>query len=499
MATEPGLKGTVLSESPHFSEGADSRRDLRLQLLLLAFMLLWYGVFLLGSARHPNVNLTFNSMLDRLLHGQFDVDPGIVGNEGFLRNGRSYSYWGVWCALLRLPLWIFGRMNTDITAWSCLAAVCLAAMAKVRTVLLLRRFGAQDRIGKHAVDMMLGYIVLGGSEIGYLRTYIYQEVVFWAVAFASVFVYFAIKGLVNQRFDLSTLGAMSICSGLSLLTRVSTAVGLILAFGLLVLVLVWQSNPEIGGECGRGARKRLQVLLSRRMLIPLGILAVFAVIAGGVNYFRWGNPLTIANYRLYALARVNTDRIPRLDKYGLFNIRRIPFGLMYYFLPIWAVRTRSGDFLFEPAQARLFDAVELPPSSFFLTDLLPLSLVALLLFALWKHRAGVLPLVGQRAAIAFGLSIPGALMVAFFCLAYRYRMEFYPEIDFLAFQGLYMVLVDEKVRAIYVRLRVWMEAALIVSAAASLGTLFLYLEAPFGPAQEFLHRGMVHGKHFVWY
>lgn len=474
--------------------------DVRLLLMLLTFMLFWYGALLRLSRplSDPRLDLTFNSMLDHLLHLQFDVDPGIVGNEGFLRNGHTYAYWGIWCALLRLPLWAFHRMDTDMTAWSCLAAVCLAAMAKVRTLLLLRRHGARDQPAKHAVEMMLAYVVLGGSEIGYLRASIFQEVVFWAVAFAALFVYFAIKGLVNRRFDLSTLNWMALCAGLALLTRVSTGLGLLLAFGLLLLVLAWQSRTGVAKERRMPIRRWVRELFNQYMFVPLGILTVLIVATGVVNYFRWGSPLIFANFNLHLYSRIYIDRVPRLAKYGLFNIRRIPFGLMYYFFPAWAVKTTNGDFLFERAQTRLFEDVELPPSSFLLTDLLPLCFIMFLIVALWKNRSGTSARFAQWTGIAMGLLTPCILMLTAISMTYRYRMEFYPEIDFLAFSGLYVILVDDKLRGIYARRRVWIETVLIVSVVASFAALYFYLAAPFGPAQDFLHDGIVNGKHFVF-
>ncbi len=475
------------------------QQDILLLLTLLAFMLFWYG-FLLGLPPiKPKTDLVFNSMLDHLLHGRFDVDPGIVGDEGFLSKGHVYAYWGIWCALLRLPLWIFGRINIDMTVWSCLAAVCLAAMAKLRTVLLLRRHGAQNQTARHAVQMMLAYVVLGGSEIGFLKAIIYQEVVLWAVAFAAVFVYFAIKGLVTQRFDAGTLSAMALSAGLALLTRVTTAIGLILALGMLLLVLTWQSSATTEDGHRRPIQDWLRSLLNRRILIPLGILAVCIVLTAVVNYFRWGNPLTFADFKLYIMKIKYPDRVLRDDIYGMFNLKRIPFTLIYYFLPIWAYQTDSGNFLFEHTQTRLFDCVELPPSTLFLTDLLPLCLIALLIVALWSRRSRSLPPARQWVAIAVGLAFPGILMLTYTYVAYRYRMEFYPEIDFLAFLGLYMVLMDDSLRAIYARHRVWIEAALIVSVAASFASLLLYVFTPFGPAQDLLHRGLVHGGRFIWY
>ncbi|WP_205665031.1 hypothetical protein, partial [Acetobacter cibinongensis] len=50
--------------------------------------------------RSDNLLLTFNSMMDHMLHGRFDVDPYCVQKEGFLRNGRVYAYWGIFPAFL---------------------------------------------------------------------------------------------------------------------------------------------------------------------------------------------------------------------------------------------------------------------------------------------------------------------------------------------------------------------------------------------------------------
>jgi hypothetical protein len=184
------------------------RNDRMLQLALLVFMLIYFGVILddagFGASRSLPQNLTFNSMLAHLLHGQFWVDPQTIRDEGFVRNGHVYSYFGIWCALVRLPLRFLHLMHVDFTPWSCLLAVCMATMAKIRTVLFLRKQSASTsepgsasrRAAEWACGLMLIYVVLGGSAVAYLRASIYQEVVFWAVAFGAVFIYFSIKGIV---------------------------------------------------------------------------------------------------------------------------------------------------------------------------------------------------------------------------------------------------------------------------------------------------------------
>lgn len=474
--------------------------DRLLQLALLLFMLVYFGVILddagFGGSRSLPQNLTFNSMLDHLLRGQFYVDPQTIRDEGFVRNGHVYSYFGIWCALVRLPLRFLNLMRVDFTPWSCLMAVCVATVAKIRTVLFLRKqsgsIPASRPASERAYGLMLLYVVLGGSAVAYLRASIYQEVVFWAVAFGAVFIYFSIKGIVLRQFSVGTLCWMALAAGLALLTRVSTGLGLYVALALLLLLLVGQDVRErLKEHMSLGAAFR-RAIVSRRTLFPVAILALLAIATGTVNYFRWGNPATFVNYKLHLMNSYYPDRPVRARLYGFFNVRRIPFGLLYYFLPIWLVHSGSGHLLFESFQGRLFDAVELPPSSFFLTDLLPICFIGFLLYALKTRRYKALQPVSRWLALAAGLIVPCVLMLAAIYMSYRYRMEFYPLIDLLAFLGLYAVVCDEALLASFSRWRGWLIAATVVSVVASFAMLVLYELSEFGPSREFLQGGIVH-------
>jgi hypothetical protein len=452
-------------------------KDRPLQWALLVFMVLYYGATLsdvgLGPAA-PLQNLTFNSMLQHLLHWRFDVDPGIIGEEGFLRNGYVYSYWGVWCAFIRLPLFLVRWMNVDVTTWSCLVAVCIAGMMKVRAVLLIRRHGNVRPATEWVFALMLAYIVFGGSAVGYLKSSVYQEVVFWAAAFGAAFVYFAVKGVVSGEFSGRTLSWMAALAGLALLTRVSTGIGLCVAFGLLLIVLLIEDASAVW-----------------RMLVPVGVLAGFLIVTGFVNYYRWGHVTTFADYTLYLGDARYLDRMPRTRLYGLFNARRIPFGFLYYFFPVWAFRGPSGHFFFAGMSARLMDAVELPPSSFFLTDLLPIFFIAWLVYAIWTRRSVVLRPMGRWLAVAAGLAVPCILMLTAISMNYRYRMEFYPEMDLLALLGLYAVVTNEGLLGVFHRWRRWMAAALIVSIAGAFALMVLYKLTDWGPSQQYLQDGVV--------
>ena len=60
----------------------------------------YYVLLFTALAHYPllrpvPMGLTFNDMLYHLLHGQFDVDPGPIGWEGFIHAGKTYSYFGI--------------------------------------------------------------------------------------------------------------------------------------------------------------------------------------------------------------------------------------------------------------------------------------------------------------------------------------------------------------------------------------------------------------------
>jgi hypothetical protein len=469
--------------------------DLWLLCVLLAFMVLCYGVILRKVGVHLPLNQTFNSMLDHLVHWRFDVDPNIVGSEGFPRNGRVYSYWGITCAVVRLPLLFFHRLDLDVTAWSCLVAVCLAGMMKVRTVLFLRRYCGPTTASEGAFVLMLAYIVLGGAAVGYLKSSTYQEVVFWAIAFAAVFVYFAVKGLVSGQFTVVILSWMALAAGLATLTRVSTGMGLCAALGLLLLVLLLEEL-----RAGRA-------VFTRRFLVPAMVLAAFLIVVGTVNYQRWGKPTTFADYSFYL--SFHRDLL-KMERSGLFNLARLPFGLSYYFLPLAALQGAHG--LFDNTQTRLMFAAELPPSSFFLTDLLPIAFIVFLAMALWparrifpqRLRKGALfvrctnPLQSSRIfsraqglALAAGLAVPCVLMLTAIYMSYRYRMEFYPEIDLLAFLGLYATVSNPDLLLRFNRCRRWMLAATLISILSAFAALTLYWFSIFGLSQRDLPNGLV--------
>lgn len=476
---EPHLRAAV-SESrgpgttPAASLPSSRNRDTAVALLYLVAAIIYYEalIFAVRGGLFPPVarGLTFNSMLMHLLRGRFDVDPSAIGFEGFLRNGKTYAYFGILPALLRLvflPLPHFA--TTDFTALSCLAAAALMALFKLLSLLTVwHRFG--DRRDTALVVLFGSAILLSGAQIEFLVPSIYQEVCLWADVFAAAFVYLVLRGYCSEEgFTGGLLALMALAAGLCLLTRVSTALGLYIAFGLLWIHLA----------CRR-LRATPTPMSSLRGLVPLLaaglLLAGFVVVTGFINYERWGNPLTFADFhRALSETQLHPDRLVRLETYGEFNPIRVGYGLVYYFFPVWVLRGADGHLLWAAFQHRVIDGAELPPSSFFLSDPLLIGLTGYTLFYLMLKKDIRQP--GVVGAVMSGLLVPGVLMLCAIYMAFRYRIEFYPFFEFCAFIG-FAHLLSRPGRTG----KTLFAAGAVIGIAAAQILYILYTVSPLGPA-----------------
>jgi hypothetical protein len=432
--------------------------------ILLADGHLPWGTHGLVTRADGGLDLVFNSMARNLLHGRFDVDPAIVVQEGFRVRGTVVAYWGIAFALLRLPLALVpDGFTLDVTRLSLLVAACVALVTKLKTLRMVARQARTNPDGLIVWPLVLA-IALSGPQIEFLKTSLYQEVCLWAGALAAIFVYLVLAGLLDG-FSTRRLCGLALVAGLTLLSRVSAGIALYTAGGLLLSTIAF---PGGGGWTGIVTR-----MGSRRVLIPLSILLGFAVTAGFVNYERWGNPMVFADYHLYIENFRHPDRLRRMAEYGLFNLDRLPLSLLYYLLPVWVFPDGSGNLFFAAPMARLFDFAQLPPSSFLLTDSLWMGFFALAIRGMVRRRPGSALQRMQIAAVAAGLSMACLLMLTAISMAFRYRIEFYPLLEFGAFLGLYEFLrhpTPPRPRHVHV----WLWAGTAISIVMSHGVLVLY-------------------------
>lgn len=416
-----------------------------------------------------NYGLVFNSMLEHMLAGRFDIDPAVVADEGYFRNGLTYSYWGVLCAFLRLPLLLFPNgLKTDVTVLSCCIAASLAAAAKIHGLFWLRRHTGQTPRAWLLFLCLLAQFVVGGPLVANLAPSIYSEPIFWAYALAALFVVGAVQGLVLGRFSTARMAWLALFAALCLLARTATGTGLYAALAVLWLA---QIRPA----------------LRARTVAPLlvaALIAASAIVATGiVNAGRWGSPLTGQDLSGYVMLHKYPEGVGVLARHGMMSLARIPMALQYYFAPIWPLPAANGGLLLAAAERDLFYTVELPPSSLLLTDLLPILLGLLLVREL---LAGRTPFPRWTTlALSASLLAPAGVVLIYWALTNRYRIEFAPALDAVSLLAVALPQIQRSLTATAGR-ALLLAAVTLVSVGATLATLVLFRLAFYGDIHEIL-------------
>lgn len=466
---------------------SQTARDGAARSRIVIFILLWlvpsfYYLVLLTDGRfdlfrHVVLGMVFNDMLAHLLHGQFDVSPEIIGVEAFVHDGRTYSYFGIFCALLRLPLWTMSHLHdVDMTIASTFVAASLSWLFRLSAIRLVLSQASATAISVPLAFCLVLAFALQGEGIQFLRASVYQEVVLWASALASLFVFLVLRGVIRHRpsyFPMSPLVAG--VAGLALFTRVSTGLGLYVATGLMLVVDIVRSGNTVAAihagtsRTNDWLRGAVSAICSQQFLTVSAVLAFFIVGVGIVNYGRWGNPLIFADLHAYKFyLKESPDNIAVIDNYGEFNFVRFALGAQYYFLPLWLVPEPDGKHLFEASSHELTFGAGLPPGTFLLSDPVVLILaVAFACLAIKPKRRPEMDIPYSVAAIT-GLSAPGILMLIAIVMIYRYRLEFYPPLNLAAFLGLALILQN----GILKRLAWWKP---LLVAAAVLGIVYAHL------------------------
>jgi hypothetical protein len=405
------------------------------------FFLLSNGTFQLFAPEM--LDKAFNNMLMHLLRGEFTIDRAAIGFEAFTRGDRAYAYFGIFPAVLRIFAIPFGDMEkAELARLSCLTAVVIFVALQLRGLLIVHySLPAASRRPEFLVVMVTATVLSGPQVYILASAWIYHEPVLWSAALAAGFNLIVIRAAFGvgslRTYDLALLATFA---GLALNTRAS--VGVALCFGSLLLVawFAW---------C-RHAPNRLEWKLSRkwrvpptkisalagdfRILLPIFVLALLAVIAGVVNFERWRDPFIFADFRYYDFSKLyRPNDFTVLRDYGEFSLSRLWIGALYYATGLPYLVKAMPPFA-EFLRVRYW-GLEAPPITPVLTNPLIALLAGIGLYRLWwmtELAAGcrtilTLALIGHASAVL--------LIFSAMYLALRYRFDLAPFMTLGAFIG----------------------------------------------------------------
>lgn len=304
---------------------------------------LWTGTvdpFRLSQAKTSPGSVIYDQQARALLHGHLSLPTGSIGIEAFIHDGRTYTYFGLFPSLIRMPVLLVthsldGRLSAPsmLAAWLVTALFTSLLVWRVRTAV---RGQAQLRWPEAASYGLLIFSVLAGSVLMSLAStpWAYTEDEAWAVAL-SIGSLFTLLGFI-ERPSWSRLTA---CGGLILLTslnRGTTGYACILG---TFLVAVWFA-------LGRGGPDR------RRWAIPIAGVGLVVLLVGCVidiakfsQFFGFPASEQLL-FKEYAMNRVNGGK--------RFSVNFLPSTLEAYLSPVNLRFTSVFPFLtFPPIPSQL--------------------------------------------------------------------------------------------------------------------------------------------------
>jgi hypothetical protein len=386
----------------------------------------------------------FDSMLVHLLHGQFNVDPDAIGVEAFRRDGKTYAYFGIFPAVLRLVAIPFTDVaKAEMARLSCLVAMVIFVALQLRMLLIVHNSLPETSRQPGLFAVMVTATVLSGPQLYLLAAaYIYHEPIFWVVAMGAAFnliivrAAFGTSGLRGR--DLALLATLA---GLAINTRPSVGAALCLGTVLLLswAALQWHSPGYAEWPNLIRARGLLTATLpaltrDRRLLLPIAILGLLGTITGLVNFARWGNPFVFADFHFAPYNPLTQENaLEVLRDYGEFNIGRLWIGALYYTTGIPYLLKSTPPFA-QFLHAR-YQGILAPPVVPLLTNPITVVLAGVGLYRLWwKPDLPTRCLAILRLTLVAHASTVLLILTAMY-LALRYHFDLAPFMTLAALVG----------------------------------------------------------------
>lgn len=353
-----------------------------------------------------------------MFHGMLSVPDSKLGIEGFVHDGRTYTYFGIFPSLLRMPvLLLTSRFDGALTAPSLLLAWMATALFSSLMLWRLRVMTRGRALLGRAEAASYGVLmatIMGGSVIVYLAAtpFVYNEDFAWSVPL-TVGSLFTLLG-VMERPSAGRVWASGVLVLLTNLNRTPAGYACVIGAGLVGLWFLF-------GRSGDS---------NRRWALPTFAVAFVGFAASCiVTYAKFGTPvgLPMADQ---VWAHVNAHRRYFLAANGgkAFSFGFLPSTLNAYLNPFGIRFTTLFPFITTPVAPAPWIGAVLDQT--YPTASVPATMPLLFLLACW----GTITAFRPKALAPFRLTrivlVTGALGTAGVLLwgyiSERYMADFMP-------------------------------------------------------------------------
>ena len=424
---EPGADALHVDEAVPQSELDAGRRRFTwaalIAIALTAVPFVWILWSDWGPANPLRLSVYENNFYDlqarAMFHGRLSLANGALGIEGFVHDGRNYTYFGLFPSIIRMPiLLVTGSLDGKLTASSMLLAWLLTglftALLLWRVRFLVRGDAAMGRAEATAFGVLMA-TVMGGTIWMLLAAipFVFNEDIAWSICLTLGSV-FALLGVIERPSwgRVIASGVLILCANLD---RATTGWACVVGAGL---ISVWFLLGLGGQE-------------NRRWFIPILAAGLIPLAIGcAVNYAKFGVWFGVSNTD-QVWTHVNAYRRKFLaanhgaEEGTIF----VPTNLATYFRPDGLSLSRVFPFITLPTSPPtalggvLFDRL-------YRTASLPASTPLLFVLSVWGLVTAFRPkAIGKVARTRLLLLAAGSAAAALMLWGYiapRYLGDFVP-------------------------------------------------------------------------
>jgi hypothetical protein len=418
--------GTADAAAPH-SELAAGRRRFTWAALIAIVLTAVPFIWILWSDWGPPAPLRLSNYQDNfydlqtraMFQGHLHLAAGALGLEGFVHDGRTYTYFGLFPSIIRMPILLVtnsldGRLTAPFILLAWLLTGFFSALLLWRVRFLVRGDSAMGRTEAAGFGVLMATI-MGGTIWMLLAStpFTFNEDIAWSICL-TIGSIFALLGVIERPSwgRVIASGVLILCANLD---RSTTGWACVVGAGFIALWFL----------LGLGGRE------NRRWFVPVLAAGVIPLAIGcAVNYAKFGVLFGVSNFdQVWTHVNAYRRKFLAANHNAEEGTIFVPTNIVTYFRPDGLGLSRVFPFVTLPSSPPtalngvLFDRL-------YRTASLPASTPLLFLLSIWglvtAFRPKSIGKVARTRLLLLAAGSAGAALLLWGYIAPRYLGDFVP-------------------------------------------------------------------------